>query len=70
MENIGETVRQKINCEKNHCLQGRHKRGRPERTWRRMVEEEIGKVGKTWKEVGALAQNRIQWRCFVEALCH
>jgi hypothetical protein len=34
-------------------------RGRPKRTWRRMIEEEIGKVGKTWKEVGALAQNRI-----------
>jgi hypothetical protein len=34
-----------------------------------MVEEEIGKVGKTWKEVGALAQNRIRWKCFVEALC-
>jgi hypothetical protein len=30
------------------------------RTWRRMVEEETGKVGKTWKEVGALAQNRIR----------
>jgi hypothetical protein len=26
------------------------------------------KSGKTWKEVGALAQNRIRWRCFVEAL--
>jgi hypothetical protein len=25
-------------------------------------------VGKTWKEVGALAQNRIQLRCFAEAL--
>jgi hypothetical protein len=34
-----------------------------------MGEEEIGKVGKTWKEVVVLAQNRIQWRCFVEALC-
>jgi hypothetical protein len=64
MENLGKTVRQKINCEKTHCPQGRHKR-----TWRRTVEEEIGKVGKTWKEVGALAQNQIRWRCFMEALC-
>jgi hypothetical protein len=32
-----------------------------------MVEEEIRKVGKTWKEVGALVQNRIWWRCFMEA---
>jgi hypothetical protein len=28
------------------------------------------KVGKTWKEVGALAQNRICWGSLVEALCH
>jgi hypothetical protein len=28
--------------------------------------EEIGKVGKTWKEVRTLAQNKIHWRCFVE----
>jgi hypothetical protein len=40
--------------------------GKPKRTWRRTVEE-IGKVGKTWKEVGALAQKRLYWRCFVEA---
>jgi hypothetical protein len=32
----------------NHC--GRRKRGRPKRTRRRTVEEEIGKVGKTRKE--------------------
>jgi hypothetical protein len=37
--------------------------------WRRMVEEEIRKMGNTWKEVGALAQNRIRWRCFLESLC-
>jgi hypothetical protein len=69
MENLGKTVRQKINCEKTHCPQGRRKRGRPKRAWRKTVEGEIGKVGKTWKEVLALAENRIQWRCFVEALC-
>jgi hypothetical protein len=33
------------------------------------VEEEIGKLGKIWKEDGALDQNRIGLRCFVEALC-
>jgi hypothetical protein len=58
----GKTVRQKINCEKTHFPQGQRKRGSPKRTWRRMVEEENGKVGKMWKEVGALAQNRIRWR--------
>jgi hypothetical protein len=49
--------------------QGRHNRGRPKRSRRRMAEEETGKVGKTWKETGPLAQNRIHWRCFMEALC-
>jgi hypothetical protein len=37
-------------------------------TWKRTVAEEAGKTGKTWKEVRALAQNRVRWRCFVEAL--
>jgi hypothetical protein len=27
------------------------------------------KRGKDWKEVGALAQNRICWRCFEDTLC-
>jgi hypothetical protein len=49
--------------------QGRRKRGRPKKTLRRMVEYETGKLGNTWKEVGALAQNRIRWRSFVGALC-
>jgi hypothetical protein len=34
--------------------QGWGKRGRPKRTRRRTVEE-FGKLGKTWKGVGALA---------------
>jgi hypothetical protein len=32
-------------------------------TWKRTVAEEAGKVGKT------AAENRVCWRCFVEALC-
>jgi hypothetical protein len=48
---------------------GRRERGRPKKSGRRTVEEETGKVRKTWKEVRALAQNRILWRCFLEALC-
>jgi hypothetical protein len=47
---------------------GTNKRGGPKRTWRRTVEEEIGKVGQTWKVVGAMAENRIRWRCFLGAL--
>jgi hypothetical protein len=38
-------------------------------TWKRRVVEEARKAGKTWKEGRALAQNRVRWHCFVEALC-
>jgi hypothetical protein len=44
--------------------QGRRKGRRPKEIWRRMVEEEIGKVGKTWEEVGTLAQIRIRWKSY------
>jgi hypothetical protein len=61
---IGHTLRKDWQAIERQVLswnpQGRRKRGIPERTWRRTVEEEIGKVGKTQKEVGALAQNRIR----------
>jgi hypothetical protein len=56
---------QALNCNP----QGQRRRGRPRMTWKRTVAEGAGKVGKTWKEVRALAQKRVRWRCFVEALC-
>jgi hypothetical protein len=49
--------------------QTQRKGGIPKRARRRTVEEEIGKVEKIWKEVGAFTQTRIHWRCIVEALC-
>jgi hypothetical protein len=42
-------------------------KGKAKDDLKRIVSEEDGKAGKTWKEVKALAQNRV--RCFVEALC-
>jgi hypothetical protein len=72
-QSIGHTLRKDPQTIERQVLNwdplARRKRGRPKRTWRRTVEEGIGKVGKTWKEVEALAQNRIRWRCFVEAMC-
>jgi hypothetical protein len=60
---IGHTMRKDSQVIERQVLdwnpQGRHKRGRPKRTWRKTLEEETGKVGKTRKEVGTLAQNRI-----------
>ena len=48
---------------------GKRKRGRPLGTWRRTVEEEMRKAGKTWSELGWLAQDRDGWRKFVGAFC-
>ena len=39
-------------------VKGRRKRGRPKRTWRKMVEEECRRVGLKKED----AQNRAKWR--------
>lgn len=49
--------------------QGSRKRGRPKMTWRRTIQQEIQRTGRTWREVKQMAQNRIRWKLFVEALC-
>jgi hypothetical protein len=38
------------------------------KTWR-SVKEEIGKNGKTWREVKRLANNTTKWKNFTSALC-
>jgi hypothetical protein len=40
----------------------------PERK-QQIVEEEAAEMGKTWKEVKRLANNRTRWRGFTDALC-
>ena len=57
----------KAALEWNH--QGTRSRGRPRKTWRRTIFEEIRHQGKTWNEVKELASNRVRWRNFVRALC-
>jgi hypothetical protein len=64
---IGHTLRKDPQAIEGQVLywspQERRKSARPKRTRRRTVEEETG------EEAGALAQNRIHWRFFLEALC-
>jgi len=31
--------------------------------------DEAGMEGETWREVRAVAANRVWWHCFVQALC-
>ena len=51
-------------------LQERWRPGRPETTWRRMVEDERRVAGwQSWKTVRALAANRSGWKENVKALC-
>jgi hypothetical protein len=48
--------------------QGARRTGRPRKTWRTR-EEEITEMGKTWREVKALANQRKRCRSFTGALC-
>ena len=49
--------------------EGRRNRGRPKETWRRTVERESRDLQLTWDTITSRAQDRWQWRRFVEALC-
>ena len=69
---IGHSLRKDRAIEKEvlrRNSQGKRKIGRPKTTWRRTTEEELKRIGKSWTEVGQLAQNRRRWREFVKALC-
>ena len=70
---LGHTLRMN---KKRHPLialnwnpQGKRNRGRPRGTWRRTVDAERTEAGMTWHELRWLAQDRKEWRKFVDALC-
>ena len=48
---------------------GQRSRGRPRETWRRTIEGDLKKMGKTWKEVEKIAAARNKWRGLVSTLC-
>ncbi len=70
---IGHTLRRPVDDIERTAFdwnpQGVRKRGRPKTTWKRTVVNEAREAAKEWTEVKALAQNRIRWRQFVDALC-
>jgi hypothetical protein len=47
--------------------QSARKGRRSRKTWRRTTEEEITEMGKTWREIKALADQRGTWRSFTKA---
>ena len=46
---------------------GRRVRGRPKETWLRTMRREVG--DECWNDLEELAQDRMWWREFIEALC-
>ena len=56
---IGHTLRKEAGAVEKTALdwnpQGYRRRGRPKRTWRRTIEEEIRNTGRSWHEVKRIA---------------
>ena len=63
---IGHTLRKPTTNITRHALrwnpQGKRSQGRPRNSWRRTVDDEVGKAGYTWRELEKLTQNRSRWR--------
>ena len=49
--------------------EGKRKRGRPNTTWRRTIENEIKERGYTWGTIDRKSNNREEWRKLVLAQC-
>ena len=70
---IGHTLRKPRDDITRQSLQwmprGKRKTGRPKTTWKRSCEEEMNLCGLTWDVLQESAQDRVQWRLIIEALC-
>jgi hypothetical protein len=69
---IGHTLRKEAGAIEKTALDWNHRgyrrRGRPKRTWRRIIEVEIS-IGRSWNEVKGIAGDRNAWKVFMDALC-
>ena len=69
---IGHTLRKPKTHITHQALrwnpQGKRKRGRPKSTWRRELDTEVERIGHSWKEVEAIAQDRGRWKALVDGL--
>ena len=70
---IGHTLRKETGAIEKTGLdwnpQGYRRTGRPKRTWRRTMEDEIGSTRRSWNEVKGIAGDRNAWKLFTDALC-
>jgi hypothetical protein len=70
---IGHALRKEAGAIEKIALdwnpQGCRRRGRPKRTWRRTIEDEIINTGRLWNEVKGIAGDHNAWKLFMDALC-
>jgi len=70
---IGHTLRIETGAIEKTALyynpQGNRRRGRPKRTWRRSIEDEIRSTRRSRNEVKGIAGDRNAWKLFMDALC-
>ncbi|CAH8589616.1 unnamed protein product [Schistosoma haematobium] len=70
---IGHTLRKSSNCITRQALtwnpEGKRKRGRPKNTLRREIEADMKRMNNNWKELGRIAQDRVEQRMLVNGLC-
>ncbi|VDO67463.1 unnamed protein product [Schistosoma margrebowiei] len=70
---IRHTLRKSSNCITRQALtwnpKGKRKRGRPKNTLRRIIQTDMKRMNRNWKELERIAQDRVGWRMLVSGLC-
>ena len=70
---IGHTLRKPNTNTTRRALewnpQGARRKGRPQHSWKRTLEEELRSINTSWSEAKKMAQDRGVWRALVLALC-
>ncbi|VDO81734.1 unnamed protein product [Schistosoma margrebowiei] len=70
---IGHKLRKSSNCITRQALtwnpEGKRKRGRPKNTLRRIIEADMKRMNRNWKELERIAQDKVGWRMIVGGLC-
>ncbi|VDO78690.1 unnamed protein product, partial [Schistosoma curassoni] len=69
---IEHTLHKSSNCITRQALtwnpEGKRKRERPNNTLRRIIEADMKRMNRNWKELERIAQDRIGWRMLVQAV--
>jgi len=70
---IGHTLCKEVRAIEKTTLdlnrQGYRRRGRPKRTWRRTIEDEIRGTGRSWNDVKGIVGDHNASKLFMDALC-